>query len=72
MAVETKRGCGYRKAGGLYVVGEFENPVSVPWMPFCTDYEQTRSLQWADPARLFATAKGMGDEAGTSPPSASR
>lgn len=55
MAVEARRGCGYRRAGGLYLVGEFGNPVSVPWLPFCVDYAQTRSIEWAESARLFRT-----------------
>jgi hypothetical protein len=59
MAVESKRGCGFRKAGGLYVVGKFHRPEAME--AFCTDYEQTRTLRWADPARLFATAQGIPD-----------
>lgn len=62
MAIEAKRGCGYRKAGGLYVVGEFENPQPAPWLPFCTSHAQTRSLQWVSGADLFATADGMSAE----------
>lgn len=60
MAVEGKRGCGFRKIGGLYMVGEY---VSVPCdrLPFILDVcpccgggvKQTRGTTWIQPLDLF-------------------
>jgi hypothetical protein len=55
MAVEAKRGCGYRKAGGLYLVGDLSDAVPVDYLPACVDYAQTRAAEWASPARLLAS-----------------
>src|SRR6266568_498238 len=55
MAVEKERGCGYRKAGGIYVRGEIEKGIPVSWVPFCTDYTFSRGMAWAESERLFRT-----------------
>lgn len=60
MATESKRGCGYRKAGGIYVVGDgIGEPVD--WMPFCIDYPFAQGLLWALPERLFRTVGPLGE-----------
>lgn len=53
MACEAKRGCGYRKAGGIYLVGDLSGCVPVDYLPTCIDYPFTRSATWAEPARLL-------------------
>jgi hypothetical protein len=53
MAIEQRRGCGYRKAGGLYLVGALNNMVPVDYLPTCIDYAQTRGATWAEPKRLL-------------------
>jgi hypothetical protein len=60
MAIEARRGCGFRKAGGIYIVGDGAGE-QVPWMPFCIDYEFSRGLRWAEPVRLFRTANDKGE-----------
>jgi hypothetical protein len=60
MAVEPKRGCGYRKVGGTYVVG---GGIGVPCdrLPFLLDicpccgegFKQGMGWQWMDVGRLF-------------------
>ena len=60
MAVEAKRGCGYRKVGGLYMVG---GGVGIPCdrLPFeltvCSccgqGIKQARGWTWVDVAKLF-------------------
>jgi hypothetical protein len=56
MAIEEKRGCGYRKVGGLYLVGEGPNasccqmPILLRVCPTChAGIKETRSYQWIDP-----------------------
>lgn len=56
MAVEAKRGCGYRKVGGLYLVGEFGGapccrmPILLNVCPCCgAGIKQSRGWQWIDP-----------------------
>lgn len=69
MAVEAKRGCGYRKVGGLYLVspgvGEPCERLPIPIMP-CTicghAIPQTRGWQWANVAHLLAGAKSCEDK----------
>ena len=53
MAIESKRGCGYRKVGGLYLVstgtGEPCERLPMPIVPcrLCGEHlKQTRSFQW--------------------------
>ena len=63
MAVEAKRGCGYRKVGGLYMVG---GGVGIPCdrLPFeltvCSccgqGIKQARGWTWVDVAKLFQGA----------------
>lgn len=60
MSVEPKRGCGFRKVGGLYLFG---GGISVPCdrLPFaltvCTccgqGIKQARGWTWIDPAKFF-------------------
>lgn len=56
MAVEAKRGCGYRKVGGLYLVGEGAGmpccklPIILHICPTCNQgVKQTRGWSWIDP-----------------------
>ena len=55
MAIEARRGCGYRKAGGIYIRGDLSNAVPAAFLPFCIDYNFARGITWADSERLFAT-----------------
>lgn len=61
MAVEAKRGCGYRVVGGLYLVcdgkgracGRF--PIELKACPTCGGgVRQSRGWTWIEPANLFA------------------
>lgn len=74
MAVEAERGCGYRKAGGMYLVsgpgiGEpcERLPISLAECPCCrrAPIEQTRSSQWVGAQFIFGQALpcDLGDEA---------
>lgn len=63
MAVEAKRGCGYRKVGGLYMVsGKLSAPcgrlpLEVHVCPTCKGgIKQTRGWTWVDAAALLASA----------------
>lgn len=56
MASEARRGCGYRKVGGLYVCGDARGvgccqmPILMHVCPTCNaGVKQTRSWQWIDP-----------------------
>lgn len=56
MAVEARRGCGYRKVGGIYLVGEGSGmpcckmPIVLHVCPTCnTGIKQGRGWQWIDP-----------------------
>src|SRR5262245_624211 len=56
MAVEARRGCGYRKVGGLYLVGEgagmpcCKMPIVLHVCPTCNHgIKQTRGWSWIDP-----------------------
>jgi hypothetical protein len=60
MAVEPRRGCGYRKIGGLYLVcppGGMECdrlPHALTVCPVCScGIKQTRGFTWIDVGRLF-------------------
>jgi hypothetical protein len=59
MAVEAKRGCGYRKVGGLYLVSEPGGvscdrlPISLTSCPVCSHgFKQARGWTWVDVAGL--------------------
>jgi len=61
MAVEQKRGCGYRKVGGIYLVCEGEGrgcgrfPLALKVCPACGGgVKQSRGWTWINPAKLFA------------------
>jgi hypothetical protein len=63
MAIEAKRGCGYRKVGGLYMVGPTTGhdccklPVAVHVCPVCAQgIKQTRGWSWIDPRPWLAKA----------------
>jgi hypothetical protein len=56
MAVEPRRGCGYRKVGGLYLVGPklgddcCKLPIPLAVCPTCNQgVKQTRGWSWIDP-----------------------
>ena len=60
MAVEAKRGCGYRNVGGLYLVCEGKGracgrmPLELKPCPTCGGgMRQSRGWQWIEPATLF-------------------
>jgi len=63
MAVEAKRGCGYRKAGGLYMVGGGIGipcdrlPFELTVCPCCSQgIKPARGFTWVDVAKLFQGA----------------
>lgn len=63
MAVEARRGCGYRKVGGLYMVGGplaspcGRLPLELHVCPACNaGIKQTRAWQWIKPRILLASA----------------
>ena len=67
MAVEAKRGCGYRKVGGKYLVGgKLESPcgllpLELHVCPVCSGgIKQTRSWQWVVPGKLFKDVQCKG------------
>lgn len=60
MAVEAKRGCGYRKVGGLYIVSEpggfncCSLPLELNICPCCGGgIKQARGFTWVNPGLLF-------------------
>jgi hypothetical protein len=60
MAIEAKRGCGYRKVGGLYLVtfgaGRHcgKMPIRCAVCPTCNQgIKPTRGWTWIDPVPLF-------------------
>lgn len=60
MAVEAKRGCGYRKCGGLYMVGGGVGipcdrlPFELTVCPCCSQgVKQARGWTWIDVAKFF-------------------
>lgn len=60
MAVEAKRGCGYRKVGGLYLVADGAGspccklPLELSICPCCGNgIKQTRGWTWIDAAKMF-------------------
>jgi len=61
MAVEAKRGCGYRKVGGLYLVAGglgrpcCKMPLELSVCPCCNaGVKQTRGWTWIDAGKMFA------------------
>lgn len=63
MAVETKRGCGYRKVGGLYLVGSGIGspcdrlPFELTVCPCCSQgVKQSRGWTWIDVGKFFQGA----------------
>ena len=64
MAVEPRRGCGYRKVGGLYLVGDILTspcgrlPIELHVCPVCrSGIKQTRGWQWVKPGPLLGERK---------------
>lgn len=65
MAVEQKRGCGYRKAGGIYLVTDGLGepcerlPMEIPPCPLSGDkcLKQGRAFAWLKPKFIFDHAK---------------
>jgi hypothetical protein len=63
MAIESKRGCGYRKVGGLYIVARPEEMISISCdrlpiplhvCPVCSQgIKFSRGWTWIDPFKLF-------------------
>lgn len=60
MSVEPRRGCGFRKVGGLYIVCEGLSapcdrlPIALTVCPCCGGgIKQTRGWTWIQPGRLF-------------------
>ena len=70
---ESKRGCGYRKPGGFYLVNDAPGqpcgrlPIPLTCCPCCgTGIKYARGITWIDPAPLLkdrdcAFAKGIGE-----------
>lgn len=63
MAVESKRGCGYRKVGGLYLCASGAGisccrlPLALHTCPVCSGgIKQARGWTWINPAKMFAEA----------------
>ena len=60
MAIESKRGCGFRKVGGLYLMGDKGGrpcgrmPLPLEVCPACGEgIKQSRGWTWIDPSKLF-------------------
>ena len=71
MAVEAKRGCGFRKAGGLYLVSDALGepcerlPIPVVPCPCCGErIKQVRGFQWVTVDYAMKGAKPCNPEAG--------
>ena len=61
MAIEAKRGCGFRKVGGIYLVSEPGGfscgrlPIPLTVCPCCgAGIKQSRGWTWVDPVGLFS------------------
>lgn len=68
MAVEPRRGCGFRKVGGLYLVGEGGGrdccrlPIPLSVCPTCSGgVKQTRGWTWIDPRPWLAAPCAIAD-----------
>lgn len=64
--IEGKRGCGYRKPGGIYLVGPpmGQSCCKLPWpltvCPCCSaGIKPARSWTWVDPGLLFINKEGL-------------
>lgn len=55
MSIEARRGCGFRKCGGIYVMGDLSDAVPAEFLPFCCEFPFTRALQLVEGERLFRT-----------------
>jgi len=60
MAIEPKRGCGYRKVGGLYLVGGYLEvscdrlPYPIEYCPTCgAGIQFSQGFQWIDAFKMF-------------------
>ena len=60
VAVEKKRGCGYRKVGGIYLAGDWSPspcdrlPLAIKACPYCGEHPRfTRSMAGIAPAALW-------------------
>lgn len=69
MAVEAKRGCGFRKVGGLYLVsgkygmGCCKLPFPLTICPCCGQgIKQTRGWTWVDPGKLMGGMNCTNDD----------
>lgn len=65
MAIEAKRGCGYRKVGGIYLVapalgeGCHRLPFELHICPTCNQgIKQSRGWQWINAQKLFGKCDG--------------
>ena len=74
MAVEAKRGCGYRKVGGLYLISLGggracgKMPIRAEVCPTCDQgIKQRRGSGWIDPVPLFGERKCHGGDCSTCP-----
>lgn len=74
MAAEAKRGCGYRKVGGLYLVAGKTGaaccklPLPLTVCPCCGQgIKQTRGWTWVDPSKLMAGECSVGCSAPSDP-----
>ena len=70
MAQEAKRGCGFRKMNGLYLVGGYIGvpcdrlPLEVGACPVCGEgIKLMRSVKEVNPLKLFGRHGGCGDQA---------
>lgn len=69
MAVEAKRGCGYRKVGGMYLVSDpgihmdcHRLPLNMIVCPCCGEgIKHSRGWTWIIPKSLFGECEGVGD-----------
>jgi len=69
MAIEPKRGCGYRRVGGLYLCGSGIT-VSCDRLPFPIEYcpvcgagiHFSQAFQWIDAFRMFGIHEGCQDK----------
>lgn len=68
MAIEPKRGCGYRKIGGLYLVGDYtpvacdRMPLEISVCPVCGQgLHFTRSTTEIDPLKLWGIHQPCSD-----------
>lgn len=68
MAIEAKRGCGYRKVGGLYLVADgagspcCKMPLRLSVCPCCGEgVKQARGWTWIDAGKMFPAGGCVGD-----------